>query len=89
MKARMLIPVLVVLAGVAAGVFLSREPWRLFREQRAMTERSLHDMRVAEDRAASLTRRKAHADSPLGREELARQSGYRKLGEVLVDAGER
>lgn len=89
MKARMLITVLVVLAGVGAGAFLSRDPWRLYHEQQAKTDKSLHDMRAAEDKTADLTRQKAHADSPLGREELARKSGLLKPGETFVGAKDR
>ncbi|MCW5941763.1 MAG: hypothetical protein KIS66_06005 [Fimbriimonadaceae bacterium] len=89
MKARMLITGLVVLAAVGTGALLSREPWRLYREQQAKTDQSLRAMRAAEDKSANLTRQKAHADSPLGREELARKMGFRKPGEALVDAGER
>lgn len=75
---------MLVFAAIGCGVFLSLGPWQKYREQRALADRAVAERRAAEKSRAELTQRKAGIESSVGREELARDAGYRKPGEVPV-----
>lgn len=74
-----------VFVAVLAGVGLSIKPWQIYRQQRAIADKAIVDMNEAEKSRAELTRQKAKAEGTIGREELARQQGYRQANETPVD----
>jgi hypothetical protein len=73
-----------VLAAIATGIALSVKPWQVYAEQRAKADAAVEDMREAEQSRVQLTREKAKYEGSLGREELAREQGFRRPGEVAV-----
>lgn len=85
MKRRTMWNLALVAVAIAAGLALSAKPWEAYAKQRASTDRQLAEMRRAEASRAELSRRKAQVESPVGRERLAREQGYRKPGELPVD----
>lgn len=85
MRRRLLPWILFVAAGIALGLTVSTKPWNLYRQQRALADESLREMRAAEAAQADLVRRKALLESRSGREEQARELGFRRPGEVPAD----
>ncbi len=76
--------VVIVLVAVALGFALSLRPWQVAREQRKIADEAQREMRLAESKKTELTRQRAHAESSLGREELARKQGYRRPDETPI-----
>jgi hypothetical protein len=77
----------IVFAALAAsaGAYLAREPWQRYQEERALARRANDDMKKAESERAELIRQRAKYKSPAGREELLRDSGYVREGEVPLE----
>lgn len=76
-----------VVAAVAVGVFLSIRPWQIYAEQKSLAEDKIQQMKLAEDNRVRLMESKVRLESPSGREEAARDYGYRKPGEQPIDQG--
>lgn len=74
---------------VAVGVFLSLKPWEQYREQRQETDEAVSQMKDAERERADLIRERMRYESPAGREQLARERGYRRAGEQSLDQPSR
>jgi hypothetical protein len=72
-------------AAVSLGAYLAREPWQKYQEERALARRANEDMEKAETERAELIKQRARYRSPAGREELLRESGYTKEGEVPLE----
>jgi hypothetical protein len=68
----------VILAGFAVGVSLSRQPWQELSEQKRLRNTTLAETKQVEQQRSDLLRRNAELDSPYGMEEQARKAGYRK-----------
>jgi hypothetical protein len=81
MKAKLFFNIVFLLAAVTLGVGLSLKPWQVYREQRKNADGYLRDARKAETDRVELERQKGKYESSLGREELAREGGYRKKNE--------
>jgi hypothetical protein len=75
----------VVVLAVGAGVYLSRKPWIVYREQQQKASSANQEMRDAEKSLLELQKQQADLDSPLGRETQARKIGMRKSGETTLD----
>ena len=77
----------IVFATLAAsvGAYFAREPWQRYQEERALARRANDDMKKAESERAELIRQRAKYKSPAGREELLRDSGYVREGEVPLE----
>ncbi len=75
----------VILAGVVTGAWMSQKPWKEMREQRAQAHAADQEMRRVESERNTLVREAARLDTPAGRERLARERGYRKPGESAPD----
>jgi hypothetical protein len=85
MKPRKLIfDALFVLVAVGIGLALSAEPWRVYQKQKQSAVMAEKIKNTAEANREELTRRKAQYDSELGKEELARNRGYRQANETPV-----
>lgn len=72
-------------AAVATGIILSLQPWRVYTEQRMLADQKLAEMKAAETSRSRLLEEKVRLESATGREEVARNQGYLKLGERLLD----
>ena len=84
MTRRRAMNLLVVLGGLALGVALSAKPWQVFGEQKQRALDARAEMQSAETSRNALIRQKSRLESPLGREQLARDQGYSKPGEIPV-----
>ncbi len=69
---------------VIIGIGLSARPWQVYAEQKVRTADYQKRMREAEQRRVDLTKEKARAEGPLGREQAARDMGFTKPGEQAV-----
>lgn len=78
--------VLLVVLAVGAGAAMSAKTWEAYNRQRVETARAKADMFAAEERREALVRERAYAESPAGREALARQQGYRRPDEQPLPA---
>ncbi len=77
---------LLVVLGSVTGFALSLKPWEKLREERSRATEAKKEMREVEKERADLLRQQARLDSSAGREELARQRGYKKPSEKAWDA---
>jgi len=77
--------VVVVVAAVGTGLFLSRKPWIDYREQKSLANDAKLDMQKAESDRAGYVRQTAKAESRAGREAIARERGYRRPNETPID----
>jgi hypothetical protein len=73
-----------VAVAIGIAIYLNRETISLYREQIAKQRTAEAEMARHEDAKAKLLREKARLQSPVGREEEARKSGYRREGEKQV-----
>lgn len=76
-----------LVVAVGAGIGFSLQPWQDYRARNADRSEATRAMREAEQERADLIRKQARAMSPLGKEELARDRGYRAPNEVPLDLG--
>ncbi|HTQ11323.1 MAG TPA: hypothetical protein VMI31_14755 [Fimbriimonadaceae bacterium] len=76
-----------VVAAAGVGLYLSRGPWLAYRQERQKSDAATNEMLKSEADKNDLIRQKAKLDTPIGREELARDLGYRKSGEQPVETG--
>jgi hypothetical protein len=88
MKTRLLLNGIFILGAVALGVGLSMRPWNVYREQRDKADAHIQEAKRAETQRVDLEEQKAKYESPLGKEELARNRGYRKSNERPLDLGD-
>lgn len=85
MKPRKLIlDVLFVLVAVGLGLALSVQPWHVYQRQKQAANAAEKIKALAEANREDLTRKKAQYDSELGKEELARNHGYRQPNETPI-----
>lgn len=88
MKGKLLFNLLFVGAGLAVGVALGMKPWPVFQEQRKNADNYLRDAHKAESDRVDFERQRNKYETSLGREELARQNGYKKAGESDLNLDE-
>ena len=77
----------IVVIGLATGFAVSKRPWQAYQTQKKETEHTIVDLRRSEVAREELLRRAARYNSPIGREELARNQGWAKPGEISADRG--
>ena len=78
--------VVIVVAAVGTGLYLSKKPWEVYREQRVKSDLISQDMQSAEHEREELMKEKAKMSSPLGREEKMREKNWRRPGETPVES---
>lgn len=76
---------LLLVLAIGLGLFFSLGPWKLYAEQKQRANASEAEMREVQGERAELTRERSYAESPVGREELARGMGFKKPGERPVE----
>jgi len=74
-----------VVLALGTGLFLSRKPWGVLREQQSKTNQIEQEMQLAEKERERLMKEKSKLDSPLGKEELVRGQGLIRPGETAVE----
>lgn len=74
-----------LLLAAGFGIALSSKPWQHYQDQRKKMNEEIATMRQEEGRHADLLTEKAKLESPLGREQRARELGYRKPNEVPLE----
>lgn len=74
---------LLALLGVLSGFALSIRPWQKYQEEKRQAAAAKTEMRAVEAEKSELLKQQAKLDSSLGREELARQRGYKKPAEEV------
>lgn len=67
--------------GLAGGVLASLRPWQIYRQEAGQQAAAQTEMRKVQAEHKELLQQQAKLDSGLGREELARERGYRKPNE--------
>ena len=75
----------IVVAAIAAGLYLSRKPWQVYGEQRNNLADIKAEMREAEAERERMLREKMDLSSPLGKERRIRDAGALKKGEKYVE----
>ncbi len=73
-----------VLCAFATGFFLAREPWIVYTQQRERAREAEDTLRRAEAEREANLREKAKFENSIGREQLARERGYVRKGEVRM-----
>jgi hypothetical protein len=76
---------LFLLAGVVLGVLLSIQPWRVYFDQRKLADERIQQMKTAEASRVRLLERKSRMESASGREQIARDYGYKRQGEQPIE----
>ncbi len=69
---------LTIAFAIAAGAFLSRSSWQSLKTQRAEYANQVTAARKIESERTDLLKKTANLESPFGKEERARELGYRK-----------
>lgn len=72
---------LLLVLAVGVGAALSVESWRHYSAQNKRATEARDEMRLAESERARLMREQSRLQSPVGREERARERGYRRVNE--------
>ena len=75
----------VVAVAVGTGLFLSRKPWQVYRQKKLSVQQAQAEMAGAERERERLTKEKMKYETSLGKEEILRNKGLVKKGEVPID----
>lgn len=70
------------LAAGGVAIYFAREPWNAYQQERIRQKDAFEQMKRAESEREALIRQKSKYKSAAGREELLRESGYVKEGEI-------
>ena len=81
-KATILVPLLVVISGIASGTVLSLPAWREYQAVAAKTKQRVRDTEVQEKKLADSMRKDAETQTAIGREAQVRALGKLRPDEV-------
>ncbi len=76
---------MVAVIGVAAGIGLSMKPWHVYAEQKRSALRQIAEMKQVESEHIQDLQKEARLSSFTGREQLARENGFHRIGEVAAE----
>lgn len=76
------------LTAASVGAYLGREPWAVYQQERLRAKDAFVQMKKAETEREALIRQKSRYKSAAGREELLRESGYVKEGEIPLSSAQ-
>lgn len=74
--------VILVAAAVATGFGLSAKPWMLARNEQASAARTIASAKADETQMVRDQTVQSRLETELGKEELLRKQGFRRVGEV-------
>jgi hypothetical protein len=77
---------MIVIVAIGCGFYFAREPWRIYREQRAKANSAIAEAQANDRLHVSLVKNEAELRNPIGREKTAREHGYVKQGEVQINS---
>jgi hypothetical protein len=72
----------VIAVAIACGAYFAREPWQVYRQQRAKANEAVAEAQLNDSLRVALLKREAQLKSPIGREKMARERGYLAKGET-------
>jgi hypothetical protein len=75
---------MIVGVAICCGAYFAREPWQVWRQQRAKANASIEQAETNDALHVGLLKRQAEMKSPIGREKMAREHGYVRQGETPV-----
>lgn len=81
-KTTILVPILVVISGVASGAVLSMPAWRDYQKEALKAKQRVADAQVQERKLADSIRKDAETQTAIGREAQVRALGKLKPDEV-------
>ena len=87
MKKKLLWNVLIIIVAVGTGLALSMRPRGIASQEDKKNLNAAQDMKKVESEINELRRKKAEAESPVGREKIARDHGLLRNGEKPVEIG--
>ncbi len=67
------------------GIYFSLKSWQVYKAQKNKADYWEKELDHAEKERIELLKKKAFYESPVGREELARERGYKKSNELALD----
>lgn len=77
---------MIVVVALCCGAYLAREPWQIYREQKAKANSAVAEAQANDRLHVDLLKNEAELKNPIGREKMARDHGYVKKGEVQVNS---
>jgi len=77
--------ILIVVAAIGVGGYLSRKPWEVYKDQQSKVTNATAEMQAAEQERERLMKEKMKYGSALGREQKMREAGWIKPGEQPVE----
>ena len=75
----------IVVAACATGLYLSRKPWEVYRQQEAKSKEVSAEMREAEQERERMMREKMKYGTSVGREQVMRDKHWTKPGETPIE----
>ena len=84
-KRRIAVLFICVFAAMSLGVYASRGPWQEFRREKEKSNDAVAEMEKIESRRRDLMDERSRYKSNKGREELARERGYRRPDEEPIE----
>lgn len=75
----------IVFAAVGVGLYLSRKPWEVYRDQDYKAKEISAEMQAAEKERERLLKDKMKIDNPIGREQIVRDWGWQRKGEKPIE----
>lgn len=85
MRSKASLRVLFVGLAVGLGLYFSIKTWKVYQVQRSKADFWQKELKAAEQERSELLKKKALYEGPLGREELARERGYKNPNEVPLE----
>jgi len=79
--------ILFVICAASVGAYMARDPWVDYQEEKRLSEKAVEQMEMAEDERADLVKQRAKYRGPAGKEQLLRENGYVREGEVPLNKG--
>jgi len=77
--------IFIVVIAVGVGLYLSRKPWEVYRDQQGKVASATSEMQAAEQERERLMKEKMKYNSALGREQKMREAGWIKPGEQPIE----
>lgn len=77
--------IFIVVSAIGLGLYLSRKPWEVYRDQRSTAMDAQQAMREAEEERAKLMKTQMRLSNPIGKEQVMREQGWVKANETPAE----